>query len=128
MKILYLIAVFTMLSAGTHHPAAAETGWRPLRDDGRVVTELGPARTTSATTREATIRRTFRTDDERAYAIDTLELDCTKRTYRYLDIVIYDRDGDVMHRYHLSDQPAAVPAASYLADALRMVCGTGLPK
>jgi hypothetical protein len=121
VHILLLTVTLAMPVGSVPSCDAAEGGWRPLHDGSRVLVELGAATGPSAA-RRTDLRRTFRVEDERAYAIDTIEFNCTDRTYRYLDIVIYDRDGDVMHRYHLSDQPAPVPSASYLADALRMIC------
>ncbi len=122
MPIHALIITLTLLAGNVPQPAAAAPVWRPLHDDGRVVCELGPVQRPSSTTRVAQIRRTFRVPGERAYAVDTLEFDCADGSYRYRAIVIYDRDGMVVNRYHPTDQPLPVPAASYLADALKTVC------
>ena len=122
MPIQSLLITLALLAGSPPQPAAAATVWRPLYDDGRVVYELGPVQRPSAATRVAEIRRTFLVQDERAYAVDTLEFGCTDGTYRYRATVIYDRDGMVVNRYHPTDQPLPVPAASYLADALKTVC------
>ena len=62
--------------------------------------------------------------DERAYALDLLELDCGHDRYRYREILIYDRDDLLMHRYQLTDQFCPVPADSAVSLTRAAVCRT----
>ena len=118
-----LVQLLALLAGGTV-PAADSGAWRFIRADGRVAVFLDTAAAVPAegAIRRTTIKRLFTAPDERAYALDILELDCRADTFRYLDIVLYDRDGDVVNRYNVSDQPAQVPPASYLATVSNLVC------
>ena len=120
-----LLQLLVLLAAATLSAADDSGAWRFIRADGRVAVFLDAAAAVPAegVVRRTTVKRLFASPDERAYALDTLEIDCGADTFRYLNVVLYDRDGYVVNRYTLSDQPAQVPAASYLATVRNLVCG-----
>ena len=104
--------------------AEGEAVWRLLQDDRRVsylldMTSLGKG---GAAIRKLGIRRVFKVPDEWVYAQDVLEIDCLNDLYRFRDITLFDRDDDVVHRYRLTDEFTAIPAASYIAVARRLLC------
>jgi hypothetical protein len=107
-------------------PAAADDpGWRRLLERDGIVTLLAttPPETTADGTRLVRLRRDFSArGDERAYALDQLELDCGRDLYRYREILIYDRDGLLMHRYRLTDQFGPVPADTAVSLARTTAC------
>jgi len=99
--------------------------WIRLAEDSRMVYLLergAPARSTTGT-RTVRLKRAFREPYvERAYALDTMEIDCGRSLYRYTQIVIFDRDDDVMHRYRLTDQLAPVEPGSIPGRVKELVC------
>jgi hypothetical protein len=122
MNALFLFSALVLLASGSASPP--QDGSRLLlRNDGLTATYLEGSTAAAGTVRSLTIRRVFRGPGEHAYALDRLELDCAAGTYRYRDIVIYDRDDDVVNRYQLTDQPATIAPESYLETARHAVCG-----
>ena len=105
-------------------PAHGDGQWRLLRQDGRVCYLLDTASSglTSSAPRVLRIRREFKEPGERSYAQDSLEIDCRKGLYRFKEIVLYDRDDDVVNRYRLTDDFSPIPLASFIAEARDVVC------
>jgi hypothetical protein len=120
-RLLSALLAFSLAANGI---ASAEAGsWVTVRDDPRITYQLDitTLRGTPAS-RTITMRRLFKVRDERAYALDTLEIDCLTNQYRFRDIVIYDSDHLVTHRYRLTDQFCPVPPGSYLASVRTTAC------
>lgn len=118
IAVLCAMPVMAVVSQG------AENGWLTLREDGRVVWQMerAPAKDAGAR-RTVNLKRIFKGGwEERAYSIDTLELDCDAKRYRFTAMVIFDADGDVFHRYRLTDQPAPAPPGSVIEEALQHTC------
>lgn len=120
-----LLSMFCLIAASGVSPASADSSWLTLRDDERTTYRLdltslaGPP-----ASRTCRIRRTFKVNDERAYAVDTVEIDCLRNNYRYKTILIYDRDDLLMHRYALTDQFCGIPEDSFLNRVRDEVCSS----
>ena len=85
--------------------------------------EKGAAARSTAGSREVRLKRLFREPHgERAYSLDTMEIDCGRNLYRYTLVVIHDRDDDVMHRYRLSDQFTPITPGTIPGRVKEVVC------
>ena len=122
MRIIALSACLFL--AGIVAAEGSEERWIMLSDGARSSTLLdrtGTSRKPDGTAL-CRLKRLFTVVDERSYAMDNLELDCRGNQYRYRDILIYDRDDLLMHRYRLTDQFAPIPAGSDLEKVRNLVC------
>ena len=102
-----------------------EARWQTIseNDRQRVLLAAEPPARTASGTYGVRLKRVFTGEpEERAYALDDLEIDCGVGTYRYTSVVIFDRDDDVMHRYRLTDQFCPVPPGSYLQTVRKLIC------
>jgi len=123
--LFHLLPIFCLLAAAGAAPPAADGSWLMLRDDDRTTYRLdlsspdGPP-----ASRTCRIRRTFKVHDERAYALDTVEIDCLRNSYRYRTILVFDSDDLLMHRYTLTDQFCGIPGDSFLNRVREEVCGS----
>lgn len=129
--------------------ARGESGWHLLREDGRTAyyIERDQPAEGGAGGRIVTLKRDFKDRPQRRAAtpgvveldcmgnplsprsavimtssLDTVEFDCRGSLYRFVEIVIYDQDGVVMHRYRPDDRPIPVPPTSYLEAARSRAC------
>lgn len=119
------VAALTLLLLPALLWGADEGEWLRLAEDGRMIhfmEKRPPVRSVSGTA-AVRLKRLFReTYAERAYSVDTLEIDCGRNLYRYMEIVIHDRDGDVMHRYRLTDQLVPVMSGTIPGRVRELVC------
>ncbi len=99
--------------------------WLRLAEEGRMVhfMEKGPPARSASGLTAVRLKRLFREGfGERASSLDTIEVDCGRNLYRYTEIVIVDRDGDVMHRYRLTDQFVPVMSGSIPGRVRELAC------
>ena len=122
MRIIAL-GIFLFL-AGIVAAGGSDERWIMLSDGAQTSTLLDRTGTyrTSTGSVLCRLKRLFKGGDERAYATDSLEVDCQRNRYRYRDILIYDRDDLLMHRYRLTDQFGPIPPGSDLERVRNLVC------
>jgi hypothetical protein len=129
--------------------AGGENVWESLREEGRVAYFLNRSTAAPDSTGKSIVKlkRVFRAvqgkqkapltgveldcsgkpmprrdRSDMAYSLDTVEIDCRRGLYRFTEITIHDREGDVVRRYRPIDQFCPVPPASSLDAARSRAC------